>query len=135
LYTPCTAEDWSKAINENFMIEFCTDQDHLRSATKLNPDRTILGVARNPESSMSNVMVNGFTFVGYDIVDKETSISALLNCGGFPEVFSIEELSEKSGLIEDFSRARQIRDELAEKFPDEPHAQCHFWAIWEESSV
>ena len=42
--------------------------------------------------------MEGFEFVGYDLVDIQSTASALTNCGGFQEVFSNNELSEK-GLL------------------------------------
>ncbi|TKD48058.1 MAG: hypothetical protein E5W98_03195 [Mesorhizobium sp.] len=71
---------------------------------------------------------NGFTFLGYDLLDQDVSISALTNCGGFPDVFANTELSDV-GLIPDFDRAVEIRDHLRGMHPSEYHANCDLWAI------
>jgi hypothetical protein len=71
----------------------------------------------------------GFDFVGYDLADIQGSTSALTNCGGFPEIFSNSELSEK-GLLSSFVRAKQVQDDLRRLNPQEIHAHCHLWAIF-----
>jgi hypothetical protein len=74
-----------------------------------------------------------FEFLGYDVVDVHGEVSALTNCGGFPDVFSNSELSRK-GLLTSFSRAREVQAELRRRYPDEPHADCHLWAIFRSPS-
>jgi hypothetical protein len=70
-----------------------------------------------------------FSFIGYDLIEEQTQISALTNCGGFPDVFQNEELN-RFGLVNGFERAQEIRSFLAERHPKEPHAQCEVYAIW-----
>jgi len=70
-----------------------------------------------------------FKFVGYDLIEEQTQISALTNCGGFPDVFSNNELN-RFGLIDRFHRACPVRRLLAGRHPEEPHAQCELYAIW-----
>ena len=67
--------------------------------------------------------------MGYDLVDIQSSASALTNCGGFPKAFSNGELSEK-GLLRSQERARQVQAELRLQYPDDIHANCHLWAIF-----
>ena len=63
------------------------------------------------------------------MVDREGSISALTNCGGFPNAFSNSELSEV-GLLTEFERAVEVQRMLRSCYPDEHHADCHMWAIF-----
>jgi len=67
--------------------------------------------------------------MGYDLVEDATQISALTNCGGFPQTFSNTELNAY-GLITDFSRASEIRKRLPEHNPGDHHARCELYAIW-----
>jgi hypothetical protein len=62
-------------------------------------------------------------------ITEHTQISALTNCGGFPDVFQNHELN-RFGLIEDFDRVSEIRRQLAEHHPEEPHANCELYAVW-----
>lgn len=72
---------------------------------------------------------DAFNFVGYDLIEAQTRISALTNCGGFPDIFRNEELNH-FGLIEGFDRALEIKRLLAALHPEETHAQCDMYAIW-----
>ena len=76
----------------------------------------------------------GYRFAGFDLVDEVTMISALTNCGGFEGAFESSDLSE-IGLIEDISRAYEIRGELLARHPEERHACCTVWAIWEPTAT
>jgi hypothetical protein len=74
-----------------------------------------------------------FEFLGYDLVDVGDA-SALTNCGGFPEVFANRELSSK-GLLTSHARAIEVQGRLRTMYPDEPHADCHVWAVLRAPSV
>jgi hypothetical protein len=71
-----------------------------------------------------------FEFSGFDVVDTARRISVILNCGGFPEVFSVSELSSESGLLTSYERAFEIRDTLRRLNPDGEHSDYDVWAIW-----
>jgi hypothetical protein len=68
-------------------------------------------------------------FVGYDLIEEQTQISALTNCGGFPETFCNDELNQY-GLVTSFTRALEIQRLLPECNPEEHHARCEMYAIW-----
>ncbi|HET6798446.1 MAG TPA: hypothetical protein VFH40_14900, partial [Gemmatimonadales bacterium] len=82
-------------------------------------------------SDLAAVVVPGFAFAGFDLVDIHTDISALTNCGGFEGVFLNAELSEL-GLLTDLSRAQQVQADLRLQYPNESHAECNVWAIWRQ---
>ncbi len=121
---------WNHIVNENFMLHFFTDLDYLRSETASILRKNLLCVFRNPLTHPSAAQVpKGFEFIGYDLVEKDSGVSALTNCGGFPKAFSNDELSEK-GLLRAHERARTVQDALVREYPGEPHADCHLWAIF-----
>ena len=70
-----------------------------------------------------------FEFLGYDLVERGGSISALSNCGGYPDVFANAELSSK-GLLVSAKRAREVQALLRQRHPKEAHADCDLWAIY-----
>lgn len=124
------AEDWKFLVKEDPQPFYFTDLDYLIRRVKANPITQILAIIRNSLIECKNVFNDTrFTFLGYDLMDKDDDISALLNCGGFPEVFSNHELSEY-GLILSLERANEVRKLLKEKNPEERHADCNVWAIW-----
>jgi hypothetical protein len=122
-------EDWAHIVNENFRLDYFHDLEYLlrRVATVLR--KQILGVYRNPEVHMDPPSAGKFAFVGYDLIEDQTQISALTNCGGFPDSFSNGELN-KFGLIDTFDRATTIHRDLRQHYPEESHANCELYAIW-----
>ena len=123
------SEYWSRIVNEVFMLQFFTDLDYLRGEIAGIQRRNFLCVFRNPPAHPTSEVPGGFEFVGYDLVDTQSTASALINCGGFPDVFSNNELSEK-GLLKSHERSRQVQNELHRRYPHESHAHCHLWAIF-----
>ena len=122
-------EYWSRIVNEDFMLQFFTDSDYLGREIADIQRRNFLCVFRNPSVHPDSAVAKGFEFVGYDLTDIQSSVSALSNCGGFPEVFSNDELSDK-GLLKTHERAREVQIDLRRKYPHEVHANCHLWAIF-----
>ena len=123
-------EFWNHIVNEDFMLHFFTDLDYLRGETAAISRKNLLCVFRNPAAQPSAAQVpEGFEFIGYDLLEKDSGISALTNCGGFPKAFSDSELSEK-GLLMAHERSRTVQDALLREYPNEPHADCHLWAIF-----
>ncbi|TIR01964.1 MAG: hypothetical protein E5X64_27765 [Mesorhizobium sp.] len=119
---------WPHIVNEDYMLDFFVDLDFLLSELADPGDLNVLNVIRRPSVDVRSLDWNGFTFLGYDLLDQDVSISALTNCGGFPDVFANTELSDV-GLIPDFDRAVEIRDRLRRMHPSEYHAECDLWAI------
>jgi hypothetical protein len=126
-----TDEDWKHIASENcFGSGFFKDLDYLLRRVQNEERRNVLGLYRNPAEHISTAPLNGdFTFVGYDLIEDATQISALTNCGGFPDAFSNEELNG-CGLISEFERASEVKRLLLEKHPEDAHADCEMYAIW-----
>jgi hypothetical protein len=123
-------EDWQHNVQENFRLIYFYDLDYLIRRSAGAARRSILGLYRNPDTHIAAAPGSGsFAFFGYDLIDETTQVSALTNCGGFPETFSNEELNQY-GLIADFVRAGEIRRLLPIHNPAEHHANCELYAIW-----
>jgi len=123
-------EYWNHIVNEDFMLHFFTDLDYLRGETVTISRNNLLCVFRNPPAHPTAAQVpGGFEFIGYDLVERDSGISALTNCGGFPKAFSNNELSEK-GLLIEHERSRTVQLALMREYPNEPHADCKLWAIF-----
>ncbi|MBP1858434.1 hypothetical protein [Rhizobium herbae] len=126
---------WDHIVNEDNMLNFFTDFDFLLNELGAVQHANVLGVLRNPTlEAVQRGLGNRFHFVGYDLLDQDHSISALTNCGGFPDVFDNAELSTK-GLLTDHSRAREIQHDLRRLHPEERHADCNVWAIFRMNST
>jgi hypothetical protein len=123
-------EYWNYIVKEDFMLHFFTDLDYLRSETAAISRKNLLCVFRNPTAEPSGAQVQeGFEFIGYDLLEKDSGMSALTNCGGFPKAFSNGELSAK-GLLMNHERSRTVQEALIREYPNEPHANCNLWAIF-----
>lgn len=119
---------WPYIVNEDFNLKFFVDFDFLMKQVAGIEVKNILCVIRNP--THPPIPPSGaFEFLGYDLVDRECSISALTNCGGFADVFSNSELSA-CGLLSGFERAVEVQRMLRSSHPNERHADCHLWAIF-----
>ncbi len=123
-------DDWKHIVCEDFRLSYFKDLDYLLQRVLDVKRRNILGLYRNPVEHIATTPANrDFNFVGYDLIEDTTQISALTNCGGFPDAFSNQELNF-SGLISEFERASAVRQLLIEKYPEEAHADCEMYAVW-----
>ena len=127
-----TDEDWSHIVNENFMLDFFTDLPYLLQRVESLKDRNLLCVFRNPPSPPTAPA--GFDLIGYDLVDVLGTVSALVNCGGYPDAFANDELSIY-GLIPSHERAFQIQRNLREKYPNGEHSNCHVFAVFRKNDA
>jgi hypothetical protein len=127
-----SAEDWNYNVHADYLAFFFRSPEYLRRRVSGAGRLNLLAALQNPtHPDLAAMTVPGFAFAGFDIVDIHGDISALTNCGGFDGVFQNAELSEL-GLLSDLSRARQVQADLRVQYPNEPHAQCHVWAIWRQ---
>jgi hypothetical protein len=123
-------EDWQHIVNEDFRLDYFYHLEYLLRRLHDTKRRNVLGLYRNPGLHISSrPTAENFSFAGYDLIEEVTQISALTNCGGFPDVFANRELNQL-GLLEKFDRACEVRRLLAERHPEESHAQCELYAIW-----
>ena len=123
-------EDWNHIVNADFQLRYFYHLDYLLNRALGVKRRNILGLYQNPETHITKApAMEDFRFMGYDLIEEQTHISALTNCGGFPDAFSNEELNS-CGLISKFERASEVKRLLLEKHPEEPHANCEMYAIW-----
>jgi hypothetical protein len=129
------AEDWDHIVNEDFRLDYFYHLDYLLTRIAHIARRNVLGLYRNPGRHITEPPESrDFVFIGYDLIEEETQISALTNCGGFPKAYSNEELN-RCGLISDFSRAEEVRRLLPTEYPEEAHANCELYAIWRLNEV
>lgn len=129
------AEDWTHVVNEDFMLDFHVDLDHLLRRCGDVRGKNLLCIFRNPASEPAPPTTRyRFGFEGYDLVDVRGGVSALTNCGGFPDAFANEELSAH-GLLGSLARANEVRERLLERHAGHGHERCHVWAIFRAEEV
>jgi hypothetical protein len=129
-----TIEDhyWPHIVNEDFMLHLFVDLEFLLQETARFPRKNILCVARNPTVQPDPPTdILPFGLLGYDLTEANgsaSSVSALSNCGGFPDLFANDELT-RHGLLSTLERALEVQDLLREKHPQEHHANCDVWSV------
>jgi hypothetical protein len=123
-------EDWGHVVNVDYRLDYFYDLPYLLGRISNTPRRNVLGLYRNPLEYVESPPGPGaFHFAGYDLIEEATQISALVNCGGFPDVFANQELN-CYGLLTEFIRARDIQRLLRDGHPAEHHANCELYGIW-----
>ena len=125
-----TDEDWQFNVHEDYKTHLFRDLDYLLRKVAGNEQINVLAVMQEPTTKALRSFTDpGFVFRGFDLTDG--SISALVNCGGFDQAFKNKELSEY-GLLTDHAKALNVQQLLRSEYPDEPHAECDVWAIWQK---
>src|SRR5688572_31083373 len=80
-------EDWLHIANENFMLDYFVDLDYLLERAGSMKGKNLLCVVRNPEVEPQPPLGPvRFGLLGYDLVDVHGAVSAITNCGGFPDI-------------------------------------------------
>ena len=124
------AEDWEHNVQADYQVMHFRSLAYLTRRVAGMPDLNILALLQDPTAvEVARIRPPGFDPAGFELLDVHGDVSALTNCGGFPEVFSGGELN-RLGLLSDLSRAKDVRRELRSACPREPHAECDVWALW-----
>jgi hypothetical protein len=92
-----------------------------------------LAIVKEPNNEKASLATD-FEFVGYELLDKEGSNSALTNCGGFDEIFSPTDLNEY-GLITDYYKTKKIQQELLINNPNQQHSNCFLYEVWRHKKI
>jgi hypothetical protein len=126
-----TNEDWQHNVHEDFKLSLFHDLDHVVRRVAGDDRVNVLALMQNPAEEEARSFNDArFAFRGFDLVELQTCISALINCGGFDRAFTPTELSD-CGLLADFTRALAVQMRLRAEYPDDHHADCDVWAIWQ----
>ena len=126
-----TAEDWQHNVNESFKCHLFHDLEYLLGKVAGTDRVNVLALMQNPtDDEIRSFNDPRFVFRGFDLVELQTGISALVNCGGFPKAFASIDLSD-CGLLTEHGKAMSVKKFLRAEYPDEPHADCDVWAIWQ----
>lgn len=125
------AEDWQHNVQEDFKTNLFHDLEYVVRRVAGDDRVNILALMQNPtEADIGSFTDPRFVFRGFDLVELQTGISALVNCGGFDKAFAPTDLSD-CGLLTDYPKALSVQKILRAEYPDEHHAYCDVWAIWQ----
>jgi hypothetical protein len=124
------AEDWEHNVHADYQVRQFHSLPYLTRRVTGIPDVHLLALLPNPEAGeVAALRLPGFDWAGFEVLDVRGDVSALTNCGGFPEIFAPTELNAV-GLLDELARAEAIRRALPTACPGEPHTACDVWAVW-----
>lgn len=124
-------EDWQHNVQESIKIDLFYDLDYVVRRVAGADRVNVLALIENPtDEEVRSFSDRRFVFRGFDLVELATGISALVNCGGFDKAFCSADLSE-CGLLTGHAQALSIQKLLRDEYPDDSHADCELWAIWQ----
>jgi hypothetical protein len=127
--------DWDNIlVDDYYETRFYWTLDYVLRQMGSCKEFNLLAVVINPTQECKTQKLDDFEFVGYDLLDKEYSVSALTNCGGFDETFLPSELNS-FGLVSNYKRAYDIQEKLLQNNPDEDHADTNVIAIWRHLTI
>lgn len=129
------ADYWNSIIiDDQYQTGFYNTLEYVLKNIETANRFNLLAVVKEPHEKCELVQISDFEFVGYELLDRDYSISALTNCGGFDETFLPSELNH-FGLISDYEKAYDIRKRLFEDNPEEHHADCNVIAVWRHKTI
>ncbi len=127
--------DWNViVIDDLYETGLFNSLEYVLAKVKGKAKFNLLTVVKEPSEKCEEIGLPDFEFIGYDLLDRDYSVSALSNCGGFEESFQSTDLN-KYGLIDEFEKAHDIRKRLFANNPEEHHADCNVLAIWRHKTV
>ncbi|MTB51258.1 hypothetical protein [Lewinella sp. W8] len=125
---------WKYLVVEGQVVTpFFTSLEYVIESTKDFLPFNLLAVIRDPSQRRAH-LDHDFEFIGYDLIDKDFQISALVNCGGFDESFQPDDLNQ-FGLISQWGNARIIQAKLRKLNPEEFHADCEMFEVWRHKTI
>jgi hypothetical protein len=129
-----TAEDWDHKVYEDIFHDLFRDLSYLLRRIRPRGRYQIVATIREPSrEAITDFSDERFGFKGYDLLEDQTRVSALTNCGGFDLAFSKADISD-CGLLWEHEKAYDVRDALLRHYPEESHADCAVWALWRLNS-
>lgn len=89
----------------------------------------LLAVVKNPTESCKDLVLDGFGFVGYDLLDTGYVYSALSNLGSVLSPVAARDLNGY-GLIQSYSEVKELQAEISEAYNGLEQAETNVMAIW-----
>jgi hypothetical protein len=134
-YDKADADDWNYIYTDGkFLTGFFTTPDYVLRKTGTQSRFNLLAIVINPEQDCKSVLLDGYEFMGYDLLEKEYGVSALTNCFGLVGMPSPTEVNTK-GLIEDYTLAFVIQKRLLKNNPTVSHVDTNVIAIWRHKTI
>ena len=99
-----TAEDWKHNVHANCKTHLFYDPDHVAARTAGQAVNVLALIEEPGPAAVASFQDPRFGFCGFDLIEEQSGISALVNCGGFDKAFQPADLCE-CGLLVDYAKA------------------------------
>ena len=121
-------EDWQHNIQQNNYLFWFSDWHYLRQRQSWESDtQQVIAIWEAPLTRQSPPEY--FQHCGFDIVDRDGEISVLTNCGGFPDLYTFEDVNQ-FGLLDNLNQTQTIVNNLHQKYGDDYHCrECQIWQV------
>ncbi len=128
-------EDWEGIyiVNQG-LTDFFKTPEFVLKRLKTNDKFNLLTLVIRPNYTCNHIEVEGYEFVGYELLDKDFCNSLLTNFGGFDHIFLPKDLNDK-GLIDDFTKVYEIKEQLLENNPDGYFSDTNVIAVWRHKTI
>ena len=127
-------EYWKYVVTEEHITtQFFTSIDYVLKRISGADKFNLLALVKEPGKTIQDLTAN-FSFIGYDLIETDGHISALVNCGGFDKSFLPEDLNQ-FGLVSNWGRAKNIQQSLLLNYPEEDHADCYLYEVWRHKVI
>lgn len=94
----------------------------------------LLAVIKEPGESCNDLILDGFEFVGYDLLDTGYGYSALSNLGSVLSPVTAKDLNEY-GLIQYFSDVKELQSKINSDYDGLEQAKTYIMAIWRHLKI
>jgi hypothetical protein len=134
-YNEADGDDWNFIHTDGlFLTGLFTTPDYVLRKTSAESRFNLLAVVINPEQDCSRILLNGYEFVGYDLLEKEYGVSVVTNCFGLVGTCLPTEVNAQ-GLIDDYALAFVIQKRLFDNNPTVSHVDTNIMAIWRHKTI
>lgn len=117
-----------------FQIGRINSLGYVLKMTKHKERFNLLAVVKEPKEDCKGIRIDGFDFVGYELLDKFYSSSALTNLGCMDKGFLSHELNHL-GLLDSLDKAHHIQEHLRKNYPDMEDADTKIIAVWRHRRI
>ena len=111
-----------------------TSMEHVLALVGERENYNLLAVVKEPCNACNDLILDGFEFAGYDLLDKGYGYSALSNLGSILSPVAAKDLN-KYGLIQHFSDVMEIQSKISTMYDGLEQAETYVMAIWRHVSI
>ena len=132
-----SADDWSFIhLIGQLQTGFFTNVEYVLRKCENHDNFNLLAVVINPGQDCSDILLDDYEFIGYDLLDGMFGVSALTNCrSSINDGPVLPTEVNKYGLIDDYLAAYDIKRRVWENNPEDSHSKTNIIAVWRHKTI